>query len=43
MIASTTLAVAIVPIFFVKIMEFFHKNKNDEDDEEQGALDEPRS
>ncbi|UOD49723.1 efflux RND transporter permease subunit [Orrella daihaiensis] len=34
MIASTTLAVAIVPIFFVKIMEFFHKNKKTEDDEQ---------
>lgn len=34
MIASTTLAVAIVPIFFVKIMEFFNKNKEDEEDAE---------
>ena len=36
MIASTTLAVAIVPIFFVKIMEFFNKNKHGDDEEEGG-------
>ena len=34
MIASTTLAVAIVPIFFVKIMTFFEKHKNHEDGED---------
>lgn len=37
MIASTTLAVAIVPIFFVKIMEFFHKDKTDEEDPDEQA------
>ena len=36
MIASTTLAVAIVPIFFAKIMTFFNKNKHDEDEDEGG-------
>lgn len=38
MLASTTLAVAIVPIFFIKIMKFFDKGRDDEDegDQEQG-------
>jgi len=40
MIASTTLAVAIVPVFFVKIMKFFNAGKLDdegEDDEDGQA------
>jgi HAE1 family hydrophobic/amphiphilic exporter-1 len=33
MIASTTLAVAIVPVFFVKIMKFFKAGKLDDEDD----------
>jgi HAE1 family hydrophobic/amphiphilic exporter-1 len=36
MIASTTLAVAIVPIFFAKIMGFFEKKQTDHDGDEDG-------
>jgi len=43
MIASTTLAVAIVPIFFVKIMTFFDsgKSEDDEDENDQASGDQP--
>jgi HAE1 family hydrophobic/amphiphilic exporter-1 len=34
MIASTTLAVAIVPIFFAKIMTFFEKGPDVDDEQE---------
>lgn len=41
MIASTTLAVAIVPIFFAKIMTFFQKDA-EEDDGDQSGEDRPQ-
>jgi len=47
MIASTTLAVAIVPVFFVKIMKFFKAGKLDDEGEgeggDQSGDDHPRS
>lgn len=41
MIASTTLAVAIVPIFFIKIMTFFKEGKDEDDDGDEGQAQDP--